>query len=103
MVTLDYEYNIAFLNDALAYFSFMDPKRLAVAGGSYGAYMAIWIISRHQNPNAAVVDRCLYNRRLFSGTGDNGNLFDLIEFGDKLAWKATECCLERSPAHYSER
>ncbi len=79
MVILDYEYNMAFLNDALAYFSFMDPKRLAVAGGSYGAYMEIWIISRHQKLNAAVVGRCFYNHRLFSGTGgtgDNGNLFD---------------------------
>ena len=65
--------------------------------------MEIWIISRHQKLNAAVVGRCFYNRRLFSGTGDNGNLFDHIEFGDKLAWEATECCLERSLAHYSER
>ena len=102
MVILDYEYNMAFLNDAMAYFSFMYLKRLAVAGGCYGAYMEIWIISRHQKLNAAVVGRCFYNRRLFSGTGDNGNLFDHIEFGDKLAWEATECCLEGSPAHYSE-
>ena len=47
MVILDYEYKMAFLNDALAYFSFMYLKRFAGAGGSYGAYMVIWIISRH--------------------------------------------------------
>jgi dipeptidyl aminopeptidase/acylaminoacyl peptidase len=97
---LDYEDNMAFLHDALEHYNYMDAKRLAVAGGSYGGYMATWIISRHQNFNAAVVDRCLYNRYSFNGTGDIGHLLDQIEFDKKLPWEATEQYLERSPAHY---
>jgi dipeptidyl aminopeptidase/acylaminoacyl peptidase len=97
---LDYEDNMAFLQDALEHYSYMDAKRLAVAGGSYGGYMATWIISRHQNFRAAVVDRCLYNRYSFNGTGDIGHLLDQIEFNKKLPWEATEHYLERSPAHY---
>jgi dipeptidyl aminopeptidase/acylaminoacyl peptidase len=97
---LDYEDNMAFLNDALEHYSYMDAKRLAVAGGSYGGYMATWIISRHQNFRVAVVDRCLYNRYSFNGTGDIGHLLDQIEFDKKLPWEATEQYLERSPAHY---
>lgn len=97
---LDYEDNMAFLNDAIKRYHYMDSNRLAVAGGSYGGFMATWIISRHQNFNAAVVDRCLYNRYSFNGTGDIGHLLDQIEFAGKLPWEATEQYLERSPAHY---
>lgn len=97
---LDCEDNISYLNDCLKHFEFMDSGRLAVAGGSYGGYLAIWMISRHQNFKAAVVDRCLYNRYSFSGTSDIGHLLDQIEFGGKLPWEAPELYLERSPAQY---
>ena len=97
---LDYEDNIAYLNDALAEFDFLDPERLAVAGGSYGGYMATWIIARHPNFRAAVVDRYLGNRNAFYGTGDIGFLLDRVEFGGKLPWEIPDIYLERSPIHY---
>jgi dipeptidyl aminopeptidase/acylaminoacyl peptidase len=97
---LDYEDNIAYLNDALAAFEFLDPERLAVAGGSYGGYMATWIIARHPNFKAAVVDRSLINRNAFYGTGDIGFLLDRVEFDGKLPWEIPEIYLERSPIHY---
>ncbi|UCH25192.1 MAG: S9 family peptidase [Trueperaceae bacterium] len=99
---LDYRDNIAYLRDALEAFDFLDPERLAVAGGSYGGYMATWIISRHTEFKAAVVDRCLYNRYSFNGTGDIGFLLDQVEFDKRLPWEATEVYLERSPAQYIE-
>jgi dipeptidyl aminopeptidase/acylaminoacyl peptidase len=99
---LDYQDNMAYLRDALQAFDFLDSERLAVAGGSYGGYMATWIISRHTEFRAAVVDRCLYNRYSFNGTGDIGFLLDQIEFDKRLPWEATEDYLERSPAQYIE-
>ena len=97
---LDYEDNIAYLNDALEQFDFLDPERLAVAGGSYGGYMATWIIARHPEFKAAVVDRSLVNRNAFYGTGDIGFLLDRVEFDGKLPWEIPETYLERSPVHY---
>ncbi len=97
---LDYEDNIAYLNDALETFEFLDPERLAVAGGSYGGYMATWIIARHPNFKAAVVDRSLVNRNAFYGTGDIGFLLDQVEFDGKHPWEIPDTYLERSPIHY---
>ena len=97
---LDCEDNICFLNECLQNFDFMDSGRLAVAGGSYGGYLAIWIICHYQIFKAAVVDRCLYNRYSFSGTSDIGHLLDQVEFAGKLPWEAPELYLERSPARY---
>ena len=97
---LDYEDNMAFLKDALAKFDFLDPKRLAVSGGSYGGYMATWIIARHPEFKAAVVDRSLVNRNAFYGTGDIGFLLDKTEFDGKVPWEIPDIYLERSPIHY---
>jgi dipeptidyl aminopeptidase/acylaminoacyl peptidase len=97
---LDYEDNMASLRTALAHFDFLDPERLAVAGGSYGGYSATWIISRHPEFNAAVVDRCLYNRYSFNGTSDLGFLLDMVEFDKQPPWESVEPYLERSPMSY---
>ncbi len=97
---LDYEDNMASLRTALARFDFLDPERLAVAGGSYGGYSATWIISRHPEFNAAVVDRCLFNRYSFNGTSDMGFLLDQVEFDKQYPWDNVEPYIERSPMSY---
>ncbi len=97
---LDYEDNMAYVKDALNHYDAMDENRLAVAGGSYGGYMASWIISRHDNFKAAVVDRSLFNRHGFHLTGDIGFLLDKIEFEGRLPWEDPQVYLERSPSHY---
>ena len=97
---LDYEDNMAYISDALAHYDYMDESRLAVAGGSYGGYMATWIVSRHDTFNAAVVDRSLFNRHGFHLTGDIGFLLDKIEFEGRLPWEDAQVYLERSPSHF---
>ncbi|MEZ4640346.1 MAG: S9 family peptidase [Caldilineaceae bacterium] len=92
--TLD---NMASLRAACAQFDFIDPERTAVAGGSYGGYMATWIISRYPEFKAAVVDRCLFNRHSFNGVGDIGFLLDRVEFDKQLPWENPQRYLERSP------
>jgi dipeptidyl aminopeptidase/acylaminoacyl peptidase len=97
---LDYEDNMAALRTACAQFEFVDPERMAVAGGSYGGYMATWIICRHPEFKAAVVDRCLFNRYSFNGTADIGFLLDRVEFDKKRPWEIPQTYIERSPMAY---
>lgn len=97
---LDGEDNMAFLKDALAHYPYMDKTRIAVAGGSYGGYMAAWLTSHHDVFKASVVDRSLYNRLAFHNTGDIGFLLDKIEFESRQPWDDPQVYLERSPAHY---
>ena len=92
--TLD---NMAALRTACAQFDFIDPERTAVAGGSYGGYMATWIISRYPEFKAAVVDRCLFNRHSFNGVADIGFLLDRVEFDKQLPWENPQRYLDRSP------
>jgi len=94
---LDYRDNIAFLRAACAAFDFIDPERLAVAGGSYGGYSAAWIIARHPEFKAAVVDRAVTNRTSQVGTSDIGFLLDQVEFDRQLPWENIDTLIERSP------
>lgn len=98
---LDYRDNMAFLRAACEAFDFIDPGRLAVAGGSYGGYSAAWIIGRHPEFKAAVVDRALTNRTSQVGTSDIGFLLDQVEFDKKLPWENVETLIERSPVMYA--
>lgn len=100
---LDYEDNIAFLRAACAAFDFIDPERIAVAGGSYGGYSAAWIIARHPEFKAAVVDRALTNRTSQVGTSDIGFLLDQVEFDKKLPWENVDTLIERSPVLQAAR
>ena len=95
---LDYQDNMACLGAACERFDFVDPTRLAVAGGSYGGYMAFWIACRHPEFKAAVVDRSLINRTSFAG--DIGFLLDRVEFDRRPLWEARETYIERSPITY---
>ncbi len=97
---LDYQDNIAFLRAVCASFDYVDPERLAVAGGSYGGYSAAWIIARHPEFKAAVVDRSLVNRTSQVGTSDIGYLLDQVEFNRKPPWETLDTLIQRSPISY---
>jgi dipeptidyl aminopeptidase/acylaminoacyl peptidase len=96
----DYDDNMACIRAACDRFEYIDRNRLAVAGGSYGGYMTLWIISHSQAFRAAVVDRTLFNRYSMTGTSDMGFLLDGVEFDGQRPWEARQTFLERSPFHY---
>jgi dipeptidyl aminopeptidase/acylaminoacyl peptidase len=98
--SLDYDDNIAFLRDVVAAKPEIDGGRLAVAGGSYGGFMASWIAARHPEFKAVVVDRTLFNRHAFGGTSDIGMMLDHIEFEGKNPWEAPDAYLKWSPISY---
>lgn len=78
--------------------SFVDPKRLAIMGGSYGGYMTNWAIGHTTRFRAAITDRCVSN--LVSMAGNS----DFIEAPDDYFpgnfWDKPEARWEQSPIRY---
>lgn len=58
--------------EAAAERSWVDRKRLGIAGGSYGGYMTNWVVTHGNQFRAAVTDRCVCNLVSFMGTSDSG-------------------------------
>jgi dipeptidyl aminopeptidase/acylaminoacyl peptidase len=75
---------------------FVDSRRLAVMGHSYGGYLALWAIGHDQRLAAAVADSCISNLVSWVGTTDltPRHLF-ADEFGD-----AVERLWYESPIRY---
>jgi dipeptidyl aminopeptidase/acylaminoacyl peptidase len=61
---------LAMLDEALRRYDFLDPTRLGLIGGSYGGYLAGWIVGHTDRFAAAVPERGLYNRYSKDGTSD---------------------------------
>lgn len=66
----DYEDVMAVVDEALARFDFLDPDRLGVLGGSYGGYMASWIIGHTDRFRAACSERAVNNLLTEDHTAD---------------------------------
>ncbi|MFX1254206.1 MAG: S9 family peptidase [Promethearchaeota archaeon] len=58
------------LDTALEKYSFLDPNRLAVTGGSYGGYMTAWLVTHDDRFKAAVAQRGVYEFAGFGMTTD---------------------------------
>jgi dipeptidyl aminopeptidase/acylaminoacyl peptidase len=71
----DYNDLMAFLDRCLAQHTYLDPKRTAIVGGSYGGLMVNWAISHTKRFKAAVTDRSICNWISFHGTSDIGYRF----------------------------
>ena len=61
---------LAMLDEALQRYDFLDPGRVGLIGGSYGGYLAGWIVGHTDRFVAAVPERGLYNRYSKDGTSD---------------------------------
>ncbi len=71
----DYDDLMVFLDTCLERFSWLDKKRSAVVGGSYGGVMTNWIIGHTNRFKAAITDRCISNWVSFHGSSDIGYRF----------------------------
>jgi dipeptidyl aminopeptidase/acylaminoacyl peptidase len=71
----DYQDLIAFLDTCLEQHTYLDAKRIAIVGGSYGGLMVNWAISHTKRFKAAVTDRSICNWISFHGTSDIGYRF----------------------------
>jgi dipeptidyl aminopeptidase/acylaminoacyl peptidase len=68
---LDYRDLMAAVDHAIG-LGFVDEKRMAVMGGSYGGYMTSWIVGHTDRFRAAISERALNNWVSWCGTADMG-------------------------------
>jgi dipeptidyl aminopeptidase/acylaminoacyl peptidase len=94
----DYADIMAGVDSALKKFSWIDPDRLGVAGGSYGGYMTSWIIGHNNRFKAACSMRAVNNCHSFYGTSDTGYQWDDIWHGKP--WDGWENLIRQSPITY---
>jgi len=74
---------------------FADPKRIGIAGGSYGGYMTSWALAQSETFKAGV---SLYGiALLFSDFGNSNNPSWEHDYLGAMPWEEPELYLERSP------
>ena len=98
----DYADVMAALDATLARCDFIDPARLGVIGGSYGGFMASWIVGHTDRFRAACSERAVNNQLTMFGTSDIGSWFNLVETGGRLPWDDPARWVERSPLTYAK-
>lgn len=92
----DYLDVMAGIDAAVAAHPDIDPRRLGVAGGSYGGFMVNWIVGHTDCFAAAVTMRSVVNRMSAMGTSDMGYL-RIRQFEGSLWWEDIEPYLHQSP------
>lgn len=85
--------------DYAASLPYVNPERMAVAGGSYGGYMVAWIIARTDRFCCAIAERGSYNEHSGMGTSDWPPLEDGYWPGN--TWDRPERLWEQSPLRYA--
>jgi dipeptidyl aminopeptidase/acylaminoacyl peptidase len=85
--------------DYAARLRYVDSKRMACAGGSYGGYMTNWIVGHTNRFKCAITDRSVVNLVSFAGTSD----FPFRDNGywKGNAWKDTATLVKHSPLTYA--
>ncbi len=87
--------------DALIARGEADPARIGVTGGSYGGYMAVWLIAHTSRFACAVAARGVYNLQTQHGTSDAHELIE-YEF-DGYPWQMYEKLWRHSPLAYAHQ
>lgn len=81
----------------------LDPKRVGVAGGSYGGFMVNWIVTHTDRFAAAVTQRSISDWISKFGTTDIGFYFNSEMIGcGQPPWKNPQAYLEKSPIMHVE-
>lgn len=100
--TVDYENLMAFTDEVLSRYPQLDEKRLGMMGGSYGGFMANWIIGHTDRFAAVVSQRSISNWITLSMTTDIGLTFDIEQVaGDP--WSNLENMWIQSPLKWAHK
>jgi dipeptidyl aminopeptidase/acylaminoacyl peptidase len=83
-------------------YDYVDPKRIAVLGGSYGGFMTNWIIGHTDRYKTAITMRSISNWYSFHGTSDIGWMsLPTMELNwGKNPWDDLERIMDKSPITY---
>lgn len=98
--TRDFEDLVEGLDHVLKTHPEIDGSRVAIAGGSYGGFMANWAVGHTDRFKAAVSDRSIASWISFWGTSDIGPHFTFDQVGGD-PWSAEEKLLNDSPLRYA--
>jgi len=102
--TIDYDDLMNVVDAAIRKYPFVDANHLGIMGGSYGGYMANWVIGQTDRFKAAVSQRSIANWTSKFNTTDIGYFFNKDAMGttpweeggaDKLWW--------HSPLKYADK
>ena len=80
----------------------IDPRRVAIAGGSYGGFMTNWAIGHTDRFRAAVTDRSVASWSSFYGTSDIGPYFTEDQAKGN-PWDDEEKLMAASPIRYAKK
>jgi dipeptidyl aminopeptidase/acylaminoacyl peptidase len=86
--------------DHVAARPYVDPERMAAAGGSYGGYMANWILGHNQRLKALVSHAGVFDLRSMAGETEE-IWFPLWEFRG-MPWDNPEVYAKWSPSYYAK-
>ena len=100
--TVDYDNCMAFTDEVLKRYPQLDEKRLGMMGGSYGGFMANWIIGHTDKFAAAVYQRSISNWISLSMTTDIGHTFDM-EQTNANPWSNPDLMWIQSPLKYADK
>lgn len=100
--TVDYENCMAFTDEVLKRYPQLDGKRLGMMGGSYGGFMANWIIGHTDRFAAVVSQRSISNWISLSLTTDIGLTFDMEQM-DGNPWANLERMWIQSPLKWAHK
>jgi dipeptidyl aminopeptidase/acylaminoacyl peptidase len=86
--------------DHVARLPYVDPNRMAAAGGSYGGYMANWVLGHTNRFKALVSHAGVFDLR--SESGETEELwFPIWEFGG-MPWNAFDTYARWSPSYFAK-
>ena len=97
----DYADVMAGLDEALRRHDGIDAARLGVIGGSYGGFLASWIVGHTNRFRAACSERAVNDQWGMFGQSDIGHLFNTVELG-ALPWENLDEYIRRSPVTYAK-
>ncbi|HNW47523.1 MAG TPA: S9 family peptidase [Thermotogota bacterium] len=100
--TIDFDDLMAFTDEVLERYSFLDPARIGVTGGSYGGFMTNWIIGHTDRFRAAVSQRSIANWVSKFCTTDIGYFF-VPDQNSATPWSDVDKLWEHSPLKYADR
>lgn len=100
--SIDFEDLMAFTDVVVEQYPQIDPKRLAIMGGSYGGFMTNWAIGHTDRFKAAISQRSISNWTSFFGTSDIGYFFSPDQTASDN-WNNVEKAWEQSPLRTADQ
>jgi dipeptidyl aminopeptidase/acylaminoacyl peptidase len=91
---------LQFVDAALREYTWIDPRRLGICGGSYGGYMTNWIAAHTKRFKAAVTQRSVVNHLISYASSDMGANGEAKKAASFEEWMLKK--LETSPITYSD-